>query len=92
MYIPCLKVQITQESSVLFVNNWKMLCLEIDFDRSARFFYSLVLPLKDIKIKHPFGIIQSNTQILQDLIGYFHLKQVLLGQPNMLIPFLILTK
>ena len=37
-------------------------------------------PYKVVKIKHPFGMLQSNIHVLQDLVGFFIQKHVLLGQ------------
>ena len=40
-FIPCtIKVQITQESSVLLVNDWKISCLEIQFRQINFIFHS----------------------------------------------------
>ena len=59
----------------------------------SQIFDGLLHPYKVVKIKHPFGMLQSNIQVLQDLVGFFFIqKHALLGQPNMNIPFVILTK
>jgi len=36
-------------------------------------------PNKVVKIKHPFGMLQSNIQVLQDLVGFFYSKTCFAG-------------
>ena len=49
----------------------------------GQIFEGHVHPLKVVKIKNPFGILQTNTQIPQDWVGFilFLKKHVLLGHP-----------
>ena len=46
-------------------------------------------PYKVVKIKHPFGMLQSNIQVLQDLVGFFLFKNMFCFDST---HFFILTK
>ena len=46
---------------------------------SVRFFTVFCTPYKVVKIEHPFGMLQSNIQVLQHLVGFFYSKTCFAG-------------
>ena len=42
----------------------------------SQFLTVFCTPYKVVKIKHPFGMLQSNIQVLQDLVGFFLFKNM----------------
>ena len=45
----------------------------------SQFLTVFCTPYKVVKIKHPFGMLQSNIQVLQDLVGFFYSKTCFAG-------------
>ena len=58
----------------------------------SQFLTVFCTPYKVVKIKHPFGMLQSNIQVLQDLVGFFLFKNMFCWDTLMSIPLIILTK
>ena len=52
------------------------------FDNMGQIFDSLVHPQKVVKIKNPFGILQTNSQIPQEWVGPFNFLKKILGRPT----------